>query len=135
MRPATRPGAPPAYWTVAVCPPTVAVTGSTGSGRGTATGTPFCPGGEVWPSPVAYRVTKLPAAAGWLESLIERSAFIASTAPDPPPLSVNSPGAAAATSTDTDADTCPWYCTNTCARGPVTPYGMIAPTWLDEVYS
>src|SRR5216684_1220986 len=62
MRPAMNPGAPPAYITCAVFPPTVAETGSSGLGKLAAApfaNLPSAPAGLVCPTPRAQRTTTL----------------------------------------------------------------------------
>src|SRR5438067_1186138 len=77
ITPATRFSAPPAYCTVASRPPTVAFTGSTGSGRTALTGCPSAPGGLVWPAPVTYREITSPIFTGREALLMDPSWFTA----------------------------------------------------------
>src|SRR5882724_11891465 len=73
ITPATRFCALPAYRTVALRPPMVAVTPNTGPAVGPVPGRPSAPGGFVWPAPVTYSDTTLPIFAGRAAPLVEPS--------------------------------------------------------------
>ena len=106
------PGAAPAERMSAGYPPTVSVTGSVGFGSGSAAGWPSTAAGFSTPSPVAYRVTIDPRAAGSFGEFSMPFSFRAIAGPVPA-LTVKIAGADAATGTVTFPRDCPWKKTST----------------------
>src|SRR5438105_11393927 len=93
------------------------VTGSTGSGSGTAAKRPSVPPGLACPAPVTYNETQAPALAGRAALFNEPSWLIAAAGPAPDPFNVNRPGATVASDRLNAAELWPWYCTKSWPLG------------------
>src|SRR5215472_17392156 len=59
---------------------------------------------------------------------------MAAASPVPAPFCVNRPGDTVATDRLNPAELCPWYCTKSCASGPLVANGTTAATWPADVY-